>query len=75
MMNKPKRMRWAGHVALMGEMSNAYKILVRTPAGKRQLRRPRRRCEDNIRMNLRKTGWEVVDWIQYLRMGTSGGLF
>jgi len=39
-----------------------YKIFVREPEGKRTLGRPRRRWEDNIRMDLRETGWEVVDW-------------
>jgi hypothetical protein len=39
------------------------KILAGKPEGKRLLGRPRRRCEDNIRMDLRKTGWENVDWI------------
>jgi len=47
----------------MGAMRNAYKILVTKPEGKRPLGRPRRRCEDNIRIDLRETGWEIVDWI------------
>jgi hypothetical protein len=46
-------MRLAGHVAFMGEKRNAYRILVGKPEGKRPLGRPRRRWEDNIRMNLR----------------------
>jgi hypothetical protein len=44
-------------------MRNAYKILVGKPKGKRLLRRPRHRWEDNIRMDLRDTGWENVDWM------------
>jgi len=44
-------------------MRNVYKILVRKPEGKRQLRRTSRRWEDNIRLNLRGIGWVVVDWI------------
>jgi hypothetical protein len=48
-MIKPRRMRWAGHVARMEEKRNAYRILVGKPDGKRPLGRPRRRCEDNIR--------------------------
>jgi len=44
-------------------MRNAYKILVGKPEGKRPLGRPRRRWEDNIRMDLREIGWEVVYWI------------
>jgi len=54
-------MRSAGHVARMSEMRNAYSILVGKPEGKRLLRRPRRRWEDNIRMNLKKIEWEGVD--------------
>jgi hypothetical protein len=58
---KSRIMKWAGHVAHMGEMRNAYKILVRKPEGKRPLRRPRDRWEDNIRMDVREVGWEDVD--------------
>jgi hypothetical protein len=47
----------------MGEMGNAYKLLVRKPEGKGQLTRHRHRWEGNIRMDLREIGWEVVDWI------------
>jgi hypothetical protein len=60
---KARRMRWAGHVACMGEMRNAYNILVGKSEGKRPLTRPRCRWEDNIRMYLRKIGWEGVDWM------------
>ena len=50
--------KWAGHVASMREeMKGAYRILVRKPEGKKLLRRPRRRCEDNIKMNLREVNW------------------
>jgi hypothetical protein len=42
---------------------NAYKILIRTPEGKRTLGRPRYRLEDSIRMDLRERRWEVVDWM------------
>jgi hypothetical protein len=51
------RMRWAGHVARMGEGSKVYKVLVEKPEGKRPLGRPRRKWEDWIRMDLRETGW------------------
>jgi hypothetical protein len=44
-------------------MINSFYILVGKPEGKRPLERPRRRWEDNIRMDLRKTGWEGVDWM------------
>jgi hypothetical protein len=57
-MIKPKRMRWAGHVARMGEKRNAYRILV----GKIPLGRPRRRWVDNIKMDLRETEWDGMDW-------------
>jgi hypothetical protein len=49
---KSRRMRWAGHVALM-EKRNAYRMLVGNPEGKRPLRRPRHRWVDNIKMDLR----------------------
>jgi hypothetical protein len=51
---KSRRMRWAGHVARMGEKSEAYKILVEKPKGKRPLRRLTHRWEDGIRMDLRE---------------------
>jgi hypothetical protein len=58
-----RRMRWAGHVARMGEKRNAYRILVRKPEEKRPLGRPRRKWVDNVKMDLREIGWDVVDWI------------
>jgi hypothetical protein len=56
-------MRWVGHVALTGDMRNAYKIFVGKPEGKRPLGRPRRRWEDKIRMDLKEIGWKGVDWL------------
>jgi hypothetical protein len=64
---KSRRMRWAGHVARMGEERNVYKVLVGKPEGKRPLGRPRRRFEDGIRMDLREIGLGSVDWIQLAR--------
>jgi hypothetical protein len=61
---KSRRMRWAGHVARMGEESKVYKVLVGKPEGKIPLGRPRRRLEDGIRMDLRDTGLGGVDWIR-----------
>jgi hypothetical protein len=61
---KTKRMRWAGHVARMGEGRDVYRVLVGRPEGKRPLGRPRRKWEDNIKMNLRKIGIDGVNWIQ-----------
>jgi hypothetical protein len=60
---KSRRMRWAGHVARMGEKRNAYRLLVGKPEGKRPLGRPRHRWVDNIRIVLGEVGWGGVDWI------------
>jgi hypothetical protein len=62
-MIKSRRMRWAGHVARMGDKRNAYRISVGRPEGKRPLGRPRRRCVDNIKMDLREIEWDGMDWI------------
>jgi hypothetical protein len=59
-MIKSRRMRWAGHVARMGEKRNAYRILVEKPEGKRPLGRLRRRWVDNIKMDLREIVWDDV---------------
>jgi hypothetical protein len=60
---KTRRMRWAGHVARMGEVRGAYNILVGRPEGRRPLGRPRRRWEDNIKIDRREIGFGDVDWI------------
>ena len=60
---KWRRMRWAGHVARMGEERGVYRVLVGKPEGKRPLGRPRRRWVDNIRMDLQEVGYGQVDWI------------
>jgi hypothetical protein len=60
---KSRRMRWAGHVARMGEGRNLYRVLVGKPEGKRPLGRQRRRWEDGIKMDLREIGWGCVEWI------------
>jgi hypothetical protein len=60
---KWRRMRWAGYVARMGEESGVYRVLVGKPEGKRPLVRPRRRCVDNIRMDLQEVGCGDMDWI------------
>jgi hypothetical protein len=62
-MIKSRRMRWAGHVARMGETRNACRILVGKPEGKRPLGRPRRRWVDNIKIDLREIRWDGMDWI------------
>ena len=56
-------MRGAGHVAGMGEGRDVYRILVGKPEGKRPLGKPRRKWEDNIKMDLQKVGFRVMDWI------------
>jgi hypothetical protein len=60
-MIKSRRMRWAGHIARMGEKRNAYRILVGKSEGKRPLRRPRRGWVDNIKMDLKEIGWDGID--------------
>jgi transcription termination factor 2 len=60
---KSRRMRWAGHVARMGEERCVYRVLVGKPEGKRPLGRPRNRWENNIRMDLQEVGCEDMDWI------------
>jgi hypothetical protein len=60
---KSRRMRWAGHVACIGEGRNVYRVLVGKPEGKRPLERPRRKWEDGIKMNLREIGCRGVQWI------------
>jgi hypothetical protein len=59
---KPRRMRWAGHVARMWEKRNVYRLLAGRPEGKRPLGRPRRRWIYNIKMDLSEIELSVVDW-------------
>ena len=56
-------MRWAGHVAHMKERKDVFRVLVGKPEGKRSLGRPRRRWEDNIKMDLQEVGCEGMEWI------------
>jgi hypothetical protein len=58
-----RRMRWAEQVACMGDIRNECNTLIGKPKGKRPLGKPRRRWEDNIRMDLTEIGWEDVDFI------------
>jgi len=60
---KSRRMRWAGHVARMGERRGVCRVLVGKPVGKRPLGRPRRRWVDNIRMDHQEVGCGYVYWI------------
>ena len=63
LMIKSSRMRWAGHVARMEDGRGVHKVLVGKPEGKRPLGRPRRRWEDNIKMDLQEVGRGCGDWI------------
>ena len=69
---KSRRMRWAGHVACMGEGRDVHRVLVGKPERKRPLGRPRRRWEDNIKMDLREVGGVETGW-SWLSIGTDGG--
>jgi hypothetical protein len=71
---KSRRMRWAGHVARMGEEKKVYKVLVGKLEGKRPLGRPRRRWEDGISMDLGENNLGVWIGLDWLRTGTGGGL-
>jgi len=59
---KSRRMRWAGHVARMGEERGVYRVLVGKPEGRRILGRPRRRWVDNIKMDLQEVEHGYMDW-------------
>jgi hypothetical protein len=61
---KSRKMRWAGHVARMEKGRGVYRVLVGRSEWKRPLGRPRRRWEDNIKMNLREIGIDGPNWIQ-----------
>jgi hypothetical protein len=63
-----------GHVARMGEGRGVYRVLVGRPEGKRPLGRPRRRWEDNIKLDHRETGIDGRTGFGWLRIGSSGGL-
>jgi hypothetical protein len=71
---KSRKMRWARHVARMGEGRGVYRVLVARPEGKRPLGRPRRRWEDNIKTDLREIGIDGANCIGRFGTGSSGGL-
>ena len=60
-------MRWACHVALVGEWRGTYRVLVGKHEGKRPLGRLRHRWEENIKMDLQKVGCGVMDWIKLVQ--------
>jgi hypothetical protein len=66
---KSSGMRWAGHVARMGEGRGVYRVLIGRSEGKRPLGRPRHRWEDNIKLDLREIGIDVTNWIQLAQDG------
>jgi len=72
---KSRRMRWAGHIAHMGERRGVYRVLVGKPEGKRPLGRPRRRWQDNtsIKIDLQEVGCGVWTKSSLFRIGTGGG--
>jgi len=57
------RLRWAGHVARMGEERGTYRVLLGKLGGRRPLGRPRHRWVDNIRLDLQEEGCGYMDWI------------
>jgi hypothetical protein len=61
---KSRRMRWAGHVAHMGEDTGVHRVLAGKPEGTRPLGRPRRRWEDSIKMDLQEVGGGRGDWME-----------
>jgi hypothetical protein len=61
---KSRKIRWAGHVARMGEGRGVYRVLVGRPEGKRPLGRPRRKWEDNIKMDFRLIRIDGTNWIR-----------
>jgi len=63
---KSKRMRWVGRVARMGERRGVHRVLVGKPEGKRPLGRPRRKWEDNIKLDLREVG-RGGDWMELVQ--------
>jgi hypothetical protein len=71
---KSRRMRWARHIARMGERRGVYWVLVGKPEGKKPLCSPRRGGVDNIKMDLHKVRWGAWTGLIWLRLGTGGGL-
>jgi len=70
---KSRRMRWAGHVVCTGKGRGVYRVLMGKPEGRRPLGRPRRRWEDNIKIDLQQVGYGVWTGSSWLRLGTGDG--
>jgi hypothetical protein len=62
-MIRSMRIRWVGHVTCIRNKRSAYRILVGNPEGNKLLERPRLRCGNNIKIDLRAMGWGGMDWI------------
>ena len=71
---KSRRLRWTGYVALIEQSKNAYRVLVGKSEGKRPLGRPRRRWEDNFKMDFGEVGCDPGGWRALLKIGTNDGL-
>jgi hypothetical protein len=70
---KSRRMRWKGHLARKGDTRGSYRVLVGRPEGKKPLRRPRRRWENNIETDVQEVRWGGMNWFTWLRLGIGGG--
>jgi hypothetical protein len=70
---KSRRLRWDGHVARMGEERGVHRVLVGKPEGKRKFGGPRRRWEDNIKIDLQESGGGGGTGWSWLRVRTGGG--
>jgi hypothetical protein len=70
-----RRMRWGGHVARVGEGRGVYGVLVARTEGKRPLGRPRRRWEENVKLDFRKMGIDVANWIRLAQDRVQGWAF
>ena len=75
MMIKSRRLIWACNVVRMEEGRSAFKILTGKTTGKRLLGRPRRRWQDNTRMDIEEIGNNMRNWVDRLRMGIIGDPF
>jgi hypothetical protein len=72
---KSRRMRWAGHVVRVGEGRGVHRVLVGKPEGTRPLGRPKRRWEDNIKMDLQEVGGGDEDWLERAQGSINAGNF
>jgi hypothetical protein len=72
--NRSRRTRWAGNVARVGEMRDVYMVLVWKLEGKRPRGRSRRKCEDNIKLNLQEVECGGMEWIDLAKDRKCGGL-